>query len=439
MGYYDGIISAPVSIHDVQLALGASGGGDLGTLCRSSLINKFAKWKPFRRQEIHFASDAARLTAAKSVNFGTGIVSCGALTFADSYQSEWEHLAPRGLDGGSLGYDEVYRLEDFRGYQRNRWQLGRTAGGKAIWTIFNGYMQIPGTLVSDLDVIYFNMQCRENDDLDAHLGLLYPYDFQGCAKDISQYYVGIGILDSAGYVWMYSDPQVSDFYSGTNLYTGVRTQLSSSITNGALKIVPVLTENRTLDSIQGGWTRNYNGDIIILNGAYLEATKVAQTANLQTSVVITVGSSSITLDFTVTNQTGAAITINNMVCYLLSDAAFMNEHDSGYSGPDYQGEGAGPYIMRTWPQNYKQGDIMSHDWDGGSTNPDQLAARYYNAYHDFYAANGNTNLIGNNVTRTWSKTLNYTDDDFGAYANGAWALLCLAPTDNAFVREYSSY
>ena len=66
----------------------------------------------------------------------------------------------------------------------------------------------------------------------------------------------------------------------------------------------------------------------------------------------------------------------------------------------------------------------------------QLAARSYNAYADFYAANGNSNVIGNNTTRTWSKTFNYTGDDFGAYANGAWALLCMAPTGNVFVREY---
>ena len=128
-----------------------------------------------------------------------------------------------------------------------------------------------------------------------------------------------------------------------------------------------------------------------------------------------------------------------MYCYLLSAAAEANEHDTGYSGPDYQGEGAKSYIERTWPGSYKQGDIYSHDWNGGYSNPDQLAARAYNAYSDFYAANNNSNIIGNNTTRTWSKTFNYTGDDFGSYANGAVAMLCLAPTGNAFVREYFSY
>ena len=436
MPYSDGLITAPIGIYDVKRALGATT-GDLGSLCQHSSINQYSKYKPFRWNTINFNDNQTKLAALKARNYGTGIVSCGSLNFASKYTDTWTHEYPRGTNGGGNNYNEWFRLVDFNGYQQNKWQLGTTAQGRALWTIFNGYMEIPGTLVSDLDTIYFNMQCRENDDLDANLGLLYPYDFQGCAKDISQYYVGIAMLDSADKVWVYSDPQVSDYYSGTNLYTGVRTQISSSITNGELKIVPVLTQNRTLDSIQGGWTQNYNGDIIILGG-YLEANKVAQSANVKTDVSFSLGQSSVTITISITNETGSLITINNMVCYLLSDGAFMNEHDNGYTGPDYQGEGAAAFIQRTWPHEYKQGDIMSHDWNGGYNNPDQLAARYYNAYHDFLIANNNVNYIGNNTTRTWTHTFNFTDDDFGAYSNGMWIMLCLAPTNNYFVREYSS-
>ena len=432
MAYSNGVITAPINISDVQNVIGDAS-PDLGTLCKSANINPFAKWKPVRYNSLYLTPAATRLTAAKAVNYGTNIISCGLVDFASKYTQQWSHLAPRGENGGGQGYNEHYRLTDFENYQHNKWQLGQVASGKGLYTIFNGYLSIPGTLVSDLDNIYFNMQCRENDEIDANLGLLYPYDFSGATKDFSGYYVGIAILDVNGGVWIYSDPHISDFFVGTNLYTGIHIQISNSIPNGALKVVPVLTENRT-----GSWNSGYNGDIIILNGGYLSATKVAQSANLQTNVTFNLTGSSITLTFTVTNQTGSAVTINNMVCYLLSDAAFMNEHDNGYPGPDYQGEGASAYIQRTWPQNYKQGDIYSHDWNGGSTNPDQLAARYYNAYSDFYTVNGNTNVIGNTTTRTWSKTFNYTEDQFGSYANGAWAMLCLAPAGNYFVREYSS-
>ena len=45
MAYQNGIITAPVSIYDVQRAIGNSS-PDLGTLCTSGNINKWAKYKP---------------------------------------------------------------------------------------------------------------------------------------------------------------------------------------------------------------------------------------------------------------------------------------------------------------------------------------------------------------------------------------------------------
>lgn len=428
-------------IADVSYVLGRNT-GDYGQLCgdvnengvRVNKINPFSLFKPFRSSIPGFTTAAARLAAAKAANYGTDIVSCGIVDFATKYSTKWGILPPRGVGGGAGGQNEHYRINDFDGYQHKVWTQGAGSSGRDLYTIFNGYLHIPGLVVSDNDLIYFNIQCRENEDQDSDLGMMYPYDFQNAAKDFSGYYVGIAILDHNGGVWVISDPQVSDYFSGTNVYTGISAAISASIPNGALIIAPVLTQNRSTS-----WTNSLQGDIVLLNGEYLSATKIAQTANLQTSVAFSLSGSSITLTFTVKNQTGNSITINNMVCYLLSDGAYMNEHDNGYSGPDYMGSGAAAYINDSWPSSYKQGDIYSHDWPGGSTNPDQLAARYYNAYSDFYAANGNSNVLGNNATRTWTKTFNFIDDDFGAYANGAWALLCLAPTGNYFVREYKSY
>jgi len=45
------IVSAPVSIYDVQRALGKSS-GDLGTLCQSSSINQWSKYKPVSKNKI---------------------------------------------------------------------------------------------------------------------------------------------------------------------------------------------------------------------------------------------------------------------------------------------------------------------------------------------------------------------------------------------------
>lgn len=48
-----GIITAPVSIHDVQQALNVAS-GDLGTLCKSYFINIWAKYKPVNNTRLHY-------------------------------------------------------------------------------------------------------------------------------------------------------------------------------------------------------------------------------------------------------------------------------------------------------------------------------------------------------------------------------------------------
>lgn len=48
MSVNNGVISAPVSISDIQTAIGAAGGGDLGTLCSHANINMWSKFKPVK-------------------------------------------------------------------------------------------------------------------------------------------------------------------------------------------------------------------------------------------------------------------------------------------------------------------------------------------------------------------------------------------------------
>ena len=440
MPYSQGIVTAPIRVADVQSAV-SIGSGDVGTLCKSPNMNPFARWKPFRYNSLYLSTPASRLAAAKAMNYGTNIISCGRVDFATKYTQQWSHLAPRGANGGGQGYNEHYRLTDFENYQSRRWQLGQVAGGKGLYTIFNGYMQIPSTLVSDLDVLSFVMQCAENDDVFATVGLLYPNDFAGATKDFSQYYLGIAILEDRtnGKLWVYSDQKVSNFTSGVNVTTGIYPRIPTNISNGSIKIAPILAQYRTLDSSQIGWTDGYNGDIIILNGAYLPATKVAQAHSFFTEVTVTVYANKVKMEFVIENNTGASVTVNNLVCYLLSAAAESNEPDAGYNAPDRKGMGAPAYISSTWPQNYKSNDIYLHDWTGEPENPDPLAARFYNAYQDFYARNGNTNLVAANARITWDKEIYQTQDGFGAYSNGAWALFCISITGDSFVRSYPSY
>lgn len=60
MGYSDGRITAPVSIYDVQRAIGETS-PDLGTLCQSTKINKWAKYKPIKYASFTPLNDGQRL------------------------------------------------------------------------------------------------------------------------------------------------------------------------------------------------------------------------------------------------------------------------------------------------------------------------------------------------------------------------------------------
>lgn len=67
MAYDDGIITAPVSIHDVRKALG-EGSFDLATLCSSSRINSMAKHKPVRHSSVSPLTDAQFASARYGLN-----------------------------------------------------------------------------------------------------------------------------------------------------------------------------------------------------------------------------------------------------------------------------------------------------------------------------------------------------------------------------------
>ena len=89
--------------------------GDLGSLCKSSNINIWAKYKPFRYNAWYFASAAAHEDALTDANYGLNKVSIagGALSFgiADANSPLWSSAIydkPRGLTN-----NEQFRALDF--------------------------------------------------------------------------------------------------------------------------------------------------------------------------------------------------------------------------------------------------------------------------------------------------------------------------------------
>lgn len=143
MANSNGKVIPPVRIYDIQRVLGTTGGGNLGTLCKSTKINCWAKYKPTRYGAIDTTRDPdnpsiAWLDADKlwivssSVNvkwwrnpqgvYGATLYCCGFKIPGLSGVNEniatqlgvWEYQPPRGG-----AYNEPYRLIDFNQYYAN--------------------------------------------------------------------------------------------------------------------------------------------------------------------------------------------------------------------------------------------------------------------------------------------------------------------------------
>lgn len=125
MAYTNNIISAPVSIYDVQQALGKNS-SDLGTLCVADNINMWARYKPQRAAGpaplIHGTS-VSGMRSRKAGNFGLQIPFCVNdvmnglvynLVYQEGYDADgWQYLQPRGDRTAQGGVQEFYRLSDF--------------------------------------------------------------------------------------------------------------------------------------------------------------------------------------------------------------------------------------------------------------------------------------------------------------------------------------
>lgn len=114
MGFANGIITAPVSVADVQNALGM-GSSDVGTLCKSDRVNPWAKYKPIEFKLPNnvlypgILTDAQRQsknwgmanipiwtgkTIANVVDFWLGSGSSGAAPDCGTQPAYWTNLTP---------------------------------------------------------------------------------------------------------------------------------------------------------------------------------------------------------------------------------------------------------------------------------------------------------------------------------------------------------
>ena len=121
-------ITAPVSVYDVQRAVGASS-SDVGTLCKYANINKWAKYKPLKVAQLNPLGASARATANHGiVNIPTWsyLSKMAEFLFSDNRGSLPSSDYPScgyGVNIEYWGYDKPtgtilspYRLTDFSEY-----------------------------------------------------------------------------------------------------------------------------------------------------------------------------------------------------------------------------------------------------------------------------------------------------------------------------------
>lgn len=111
MSIENGIIIKPVSIADVQTATGCHSKNDVGGLCTSDAINKWAKYKPVSRPVLRPLTEEERKgTGGTGEYYGLQCTLTQITISPELHNVGFEYIRPTG------GISSPYRLSDFDGY-----------------------------------------------------------------------------------------------------------------------------------------------------------------------------------------------------------------------------------------------------------------------------------------------------------------------------------
>lgn len=165
------VITAPVSINDVQQALGLSD-GDLGTLCRSDKINKWSKHKPVGWPSYIFKPGDGGTVDVQWWKGGDYTAPYGI----DIGWYDYEHIADIFTSKERFTYKErtaPYRLADFDGYHHT--------GGRMF--IKENDVTFSGKIPSDLSCVIVTQ--NGTDDL-VGFDDVFSYGYLGVAIRITK-------------------------------------------------------------------------------------------------------------------------------------------------------------------------------------------------------------------------------------------------------------
>ena len=186
MGYSNGIVTAPVSVYDIRNAVGHSS-GDLGTLISSGTINKWAKYKPVRRQGIEFQNqwDSSARKWKNTATWWKGDGLCGMTTQVSTEfgsitnSSSWAYKLINGLLGWTYqkpqgGSNSPYRYTDFAQYYRDAIAPYGEIGTTNIYVTQQWTAQIDWEVVDvdDLNLKLSDIVVQGHTLTDFYLGLI---------------------------------------------------------------------------------------------------------------------------------------------------------------------------------------------------------------------------------------------------------------------------
>ena len=344
----NGKITGAVGMGDISSALGISS-LDIGTLIKTGgeqgLINKYARYKPFRSSSANLSTFAQYESALQAAYFGLTIPdSANYSNFRQNYATtmKWTYAYPRGLDS----YSEWYRMLDFKGYTlpsevQREWGLGEkvTTNMVTFGAPFGFFMRMRSKTLGVGDVIIISITGADPDiggtrsGFDEGTGLLYANDFQnsGYGNKYSQWHFGLAFIHESSYLndryW------VSSASLATDLTTEVEATISitNNLPNGNYTVVPILAYGHTSDT----WA-DYNAlngsntaleRAISLDGYAMTRFVKSASASGFSAIIssVYISGSNAVCKVTFVNATASSVSLSTIFTYIESDTIFDSD------------------------------------------------------------------------------------------------------------------
>lgn len=253
MAYNSGLITGPVSVYDIQRALGVSE-CQIGALCIDTHINKWAKFKPFRCNKLDIMPQldssgfpVENMTVGShyrylvesncglSISFtGQSLANCIQKTIsimsAGNDDDVWTYLKPQG------GANSPGRIVDFVGYLQQAlpflWQSNLL--NKKV--VYRGAEQPNGVDVDFFIEIY-------NSDHETVQGMIEADDLQGVNYNSDNLFYFVAICNPNTWtVWASSVATSSIGNGGTTAPFNITRNNSGWVITGNVATSPIITE-----------------------------------------------------------------------------------------------------------------------------------------------------------------------------------------------------